>query len=74
MTKIKRAHKPSPTPGIVFSSSNFEEIVSGHDNHMVISAKMVYADVKKVFINQRSSADIIFQDAFDKLGLKNTDL
>ena len=41
---------------------------------MIISAKMVNAEVKKVFIDQGSSADIIFRDAFDKLGLKNADL
>ena len=74
MTKIKRAHKLSPTPEIVFSSSNFEKIVPGHGDLMVISAKMVNANVKRVFIDQGSSADIIFRNTFDKLELKNTNL
>ena len=41
---------------------------------MVISAKMVNAEVKQVFIDQGSSANIIFRDAFNKLRLKNSDL
>ena len=34
--KMKKAHKPSPTPKIVFTSSNLEGIVSGHDDPMII--------------------------------------
>lgn len=41
---------------------------------MVISAKMMNAEVKRVFIDQGSFADIIFRDVFDKLGLKNSNL
>ena len=41
---------------------------------MVISTIMVNAEVNRVFVDQGSSPDIIFQDAFDRLGLKNTDL
>ena len=35
---------------------------------------MVNAEVKRIFIDQGSSANIIFWDIFDKLGLKNYDL
>ena len=49
--KMKKVHKPSTTLEIVFSSSDFEEVVLGHDNLMVISAKMVNAEVKRVFID-----------------------
>ena len=41
---------------------------------MIISTMMVNAEVKSVFMDQRSSIDIIFWDAFDKLGLKNSNL
>ena len=41
---------------------------------MIISAIMVNAEVKRVFVNQGSSTDIIFRDAFDKLKLKNSDI
>ena len=72
--RMKKPHKPPTTPEIVFSSSNFEEAVPGHDDPMIISVKMVNAEVKKVFIDQGSSTDIIFRDAFNKLRLKNSDL
>ena len=41
---------------------------------MVIFAIMVNTEVKRVFVDQGSSANIIFWDVFDKLRLKNTDL
>ena len=41
---------------------------------MVISAAMVNAKVKRVFVDQENSADILFRDAFDKLGLNNANL
>ena len=41
---------------------------------MIISAVMVNAKVKRVFVDQGSSTNTIFRDVFDKLGLKNSDL
>ena len=73
-TRIKKPYKPPTTPEVVFSSSDFEGVIPGHDDPMIISAKMVNAEVKRVFIDQGSSADIIFRDAFDKLELTNFDL
>ena len=72
--KMKKIHRPSSTFKIIFSSSDLERVVLGHDDLMVISTVIVNAEVKRVFIDQASSADIIFRDAFGKLGLKNSDL
>ena len=68
--KIKKP-KPSLALEIVFSSFDLEGIILGHDP-MVISAIMVNVEVKKVFIDQGNSVDIIFRDAFNKRGLKNS--
>ena len=68
--KIKKP-KPSLALEIVFSSFNLEGIILGHDP-MVISAIMVNVEVKKVFVDQGSSVDIIFRDAFNKRELKNS--
>ena len=73
-TRMKKSHNLSATPEIVFSSTNFEGVVPGHDDAMIISTKMVNVEVKRIFIDQGSSADNIFRDAFDKLRLKNADL
>ena len=55
MTRMKKPHKLSATPEIVFLSSDFEGVVPGHDDLMIILAKMVNVEVKRVFIDQGSS-------------------
>ena len=50
-TKMKKPHKLPTTPEIVFSNSDFEKVVPGHDDPMIILAKMVNAEVKTVFID-----------------------
>ena len=73
--KIKKpAPTISPASEIVFSCSDLEGVIPRHDDPMVISATIVNAEVKRVFANQGTSADILFWDAFDKLGLNNADL
>ena len=59
-TRMKKPHKPHATLEIVFSSFNFKGVVPRHDDPMIISTKMVNAEVKRVFIDQGSSTDIIF--------------
>ena len=41
---------------------------------LIISTVMVNAEVKRIFMDQGSLADVIFHDAFDKLGLKNSNI
>ena len=60
MVRMKKPYKPPTIPEIVFSSSDIEEVVPEHDDSMIISAKMVNAEDKRVFIDQGNSADIIF--------------
>ena len=43
---MKTTHKPSSTLEIVFSSYDLEGVVPGHDDLMVIYAKMVNVEVK----------------------------
>ena len=45
--RMKKPHKLHATLEIVFSSSDFEGVVPGHDDPMIISAKMVNAEVKR---------------------------
>ena len=49
-TKMK-AYKPSSTLEIVFANSDLEGVVLGYDDPMVILARIVNADVKRVFID-----------------------
>ena len=48
--KMKKTHKLSSTPKIVFSGTDLEGIMLGHDNPMVILAMMVNAEVKKSYV------------------------
>ena len=49
--KMKKTHKPSPTPEIVFSSFELERIIPRHNNPMIISTKIVNAEVKRVVVD-----------------------
>ena len=46
-----KVHKPSTILEFVFSNADFEEVVPGHDDPMVILAKMVNVEVKRVLID-----------------------
>ncbi|RRT61990.1 hypothetical protein B296_00024919 [Ensete ventricosum] len=45
-----------------------------HDDAPVISIRMAYAYVKRVMLDTESSTDILYFDAFQKLGLTDKDL
>ena len=49
-------------------------VVKGHEDPMVISVAIINAEVKHILVDQGNSADILFRDAFDKLGLANSNL
>ena len=49
-----------PTLEIVFSNLDLEGVIPGHDGPMVIFTVMVNDEITKMFIDQGSSADIIF--------------
>ncbi|RRT70689.1 hypothetical protein B296_00001752 [Ensete ventricosum] len=57
---------------ITFRSGNEE--YPNHDDALVIAIRMVNARVKRVMIDMRSSVDILYFDAFQKLRLTNKDL
>lgn len=48
--------------------------IRAHDYPMVITAIIGNADVKRVFVDEGSSADILFYDAFRKMEFTNKDL
>ncbi|XP_019432841.1 PREDICTED: uncharacterized protein LOC109339779 [Lupinus angustifolius] len=63
----------SPPP-ITFDDRDYEGVVRGHDDPLVITAKLNNKKVSRLFIDQDSSADIIFQDLFEKMKLHDRDL
>ncbi|XP_019432723.1 PREDICTED: uncharacterized protein LOC109339687 [Lupinus angustifolius] len=69
----QRQHYRS-TPPITFDDRDYEGVVRGHDDPLVITAKLNNKKVSRLFIDQGSSADVIFQDLFDKMKLRDRDL
>ncbi|XP_057432493.1 uncharacterized protein LOC130725265 [Lotus japonicus] len=61
-------------PNIVISSADFEGIKTHKDDHVVVIVRINSFNVRRVLLDQGSSADIIYGDAFDQLGLTDKDL
>ncbi|XP_019434088.1 PREDICTED: uncharacterized protein LOC109340804 [Lupinus angustifolius] len=61
-------------PPITFDDRDYEGVVRGHDDPLVITAKLNNKKVSRLFIDQGSSAYIIFQDLFEKMELHDRDL
>ncbi|RWW73079.1 hypothetical protein BHE74_00019069 [Ensete ventricosum] len=58
-------------PGITFESENE---YSYHDNALVITARITNARIRCIMVDTGSSTDIMYIDAFQKLGITNRDL
>ncbi|RZS14749.1 hypothetical protein BHM03_00046479 [Ensete ventricosum] len=71
-TMMGKRPKHDDNLDITFGSGNEE--YPDHDDALVISTRMANASVKRVMINMRSSTDIMYLDAFQKLGLTDKDL
>ncbi|XP_019462944.1 PREDICTED: uncharacterized protein LOC109361867 [Lupinus angustifolius] len=61
-------------PPITFDDRDYEGVVRGHDDPLVITAKLNNKKVSRLFIDQGSSADLIFQDLFENMELHDRDL
>ena len=57
------------TSNIIFMDEDHFRVIRGHDDPMVIFTMIVNVEVKGIVVDQGSSMDILFKDAFDKLGL-----
>ena len=59
---------------ITFSNSDMEDCQHPHDDPLVIRAIIANKTVHRVLVDNRSSADIIFASAFDKMGIRKEKL
>ena len=60
---------PRLDTAITFSDSDLEECQHPHDDPLVIRAVVANKTIHRVFVDNGSSADIIFASAFDKMGI-----
>ncbi|MED6224476.1 hypothetical protein PIB30_084473 [Stylosanthes scabra] len=63
-----------PPPEITFSSEEVRRTTDTLNHPLVISMDVIDATIQRVFIDQGSSADILFRRCFDALGLTDKDL
>ncbi|XP_057418670.1 uncharacterized protein LOC130712872 [Lotus japonicus] len=61
-------------PDIVISTADFEGVKTHKDDPIVVMIRINSFNVRRVLLDQGSSADIIYGDAFDQLGLTDKDL
>ena len=61
-------------PDIVFTVRDFEGIQPHEDDPMVVMLRIAGYDVKRVLLDQGSSADLIYGDAFEQFGFTDNDL
>jgi len=61
-------------PDITFSTKDYEGIIPHDNDPMVITLQMLNWDVKRVPIDRKSSAHILYYEAFEKMGLDEKQL
>ncbi|XP_009391097.2 uncharacterized protein LOC103977328 [Musa acuminata AAA Group] len=71
-SSVEKRPRPELEPEISFGAEEGER--SHHDNALVISVQIANARVKRVMVDTGSSADILYLDAFKRLGLPTEDL
>ncbi|XP_072062241.1 uncharacterized protein [Arachis hypogaea] len=74
MYQVREDNKTPDLPTISFTKGDAQEMTPGHDDPVVITIILANANLHRTPIDQGSSADILFNPAFDKLSLEEKDL
>ncbi|KAK6145245.1 hypothetical protein DH2020_022065 [Rehmannia glutinosa] len=62
-----RGKRPRTDESITFTDEYLEGILTPHDDPVVVSLTIANCEVKRVLVDNGSSADILFYDAFEKM-------
>ncbi|XP_057446220.1 uncharacterized protein LOC130738281 [Lotus japonicus] len=61
-------------PDIIFTVRDFEGVQPHEDDPIVVMLRIAEYEIERVLLDQGSSADLIYGDAFENLGLTESDL
>ena len=71
---VHSIHTGIEHPDIIFTIRDFEGIQHHEDDPMVVMLRIVGYNVKRVLLDQGSSADLIYGDSFEQFGFTDNDL
>ena len=70
----RQLRKPFKHKLIIFTEADFEGVEPHHDDLVVVTLRVANYIVDRILIDQGSSADLIYGDAFEKMGFKKEGL
>ncbi|KAK3015727.1 hypothetical protein RJ639_005927 [Escallonia herrerae] len=65
------AKRTKTSTSLEFDDADLDRISMPHDDALVITLRIDTFQVKRVLVDTRSSADIIFEDAFNQMGISD---
>ena len=68
------SHENSWEQAISFSNSDLRDVQLPHNDPLAVRLSIRNFDIKRVLIDQRSFAEVMYQDLYKKLGLGESDL
>ncbi|KAG5532133.1 hypothetical protein RHGRI_026670 [Rhododendron griersonianum] len=63
-----------PNNAIVFTDEDLGEVQVPHNDALVITLRIGEYDIERILVDSGSCTEVLYYDAFKKLGLKQTDL
>ncbi|XP_073138200.1 uncharacterized protein [Henckelia pumila] len=63
------ARKVTSCPVISFGPEDLKDVITPHNDGLLIQARVANYDIRRVFIDSGSSVNVIFQEAFEQMDL-----